>query len=520
MELILGTILILASLSAGQAGDPADGGPRPRAAVGAAEAAAVATLQDDLDRILRTANLRGTDAALIVVSLDRGDTLFAHNPDALLIPASNAKVYTTSAALWYLGPAFRFNTYLLATGPVRDGVLEGDVVLYGTGDPALSQRFGVDLPAAFADTLVALGVTEIRGDVIGDASYFEASGPGRGWQVAYSNALYAAPASALSIAENIAILEVVAGASAGAPAIVRVTPGGEGIGVENRVTTVASGRSSVRVNRSGYAGPLVVEGRVALRSGPIHWSVPVADPPRFAAGALRAAVEARGIRVAGTVRTHADANTSPVSRRSLFAPALGAGSATRVLAIHTSPPLLDILEVINKRSNNFLAEQVLRTVGRVAQGAGSAAGGEFAFSHFSRRIAGVDTAKVRLVDGSGLSPLNRTSVRAMAELLASVSASPIGEVFWSTLPRTGAPGGLRRMIGTPADGRIWAKTGTINRVSALSGYVVTASGERLAFSMINNRASATLAAKRAEDNVGIRLARFDRTGDGDGASLR
>lgn len=509
MELIHWAVLLLGSLvvplqrDAGPAGDvPAVAAPD--------EARAVAALRDDLDRILRGAGLRNGDAALIVVSLDHGDTLFSHNADAPLIPASNLKLYTTASALWYLGPSFRFNTYLLATGPIRNGVLEGDLVMYGTGDPTLSPRFWTDLPAAFADTLTALGVREIRGAVVADASYFEGSGLGAGWAAAYSNALYAAPASALSISENIALLEVRPGSSAGSPAAIRLAPGDEGIGIENRVTTIASGRSSVRVNRSSYAGPLVVEGRISLRSGPIRWSVPVSDPPRFAASALRAALETRGVAVTGGVRTNPDPVNSAVSRRSLFAPALGGGSPIRVLAIHTSPPLLDILEVINKQSNNFLAEQVLRTVGRVARGSGSVAGGEVAVAHFSRRVAGLDSGRIHLVDGSGLSPLNRTSARAMADVLLKVAGLPIGDTFRETLPQTGAPGGLRRMVGTDADGRVWAKTGTINQVSALSGYVVTSGGERLVFSMMNNRAASALRAKRAEDAVGIRLARFER----------
>ncbi|MCI0435479.1 MAG: D-alanyl-D-alanine carboxypeptidase/D-alanyl-D-alanine-endopeptidase [Gemmatimonadetes bacterium] len=509
MDLIRLAIFLVGSLGVPTADGALRTGPEPVSGV-QADPPAIAALRDDLDRILRGANLRTRDAGLIVVSLDHGDTLYAHNADTPLIPASNLKLFTTAAALWYLGPTFQFNTYLLTTGPIRDGRLEGDLVFYGTGDPTLSQRFGTDLPADFADTLLGLGVLEVRGDIVGDASYFDGSGLGTGWQAAYSNALYAAPASALSIHESIAILEVSPGASAGDPATIRLTPGNQGIGIDNRVTTIATGRSSVRVNRAGYAGPLVVEGRVSVRSGPIRWSVPVADPARFAAGALRAALEVRGIAVTGEVRTNADAGTSPVPGRSLFTPAPGRGSPIRVLAIHTSPPLFDMLEVINKRSNNFLAEQVVRTVARVAQGSGSVRSADAAIGHFAARIAGLDSGSVRLFDGSGLSPLNRASARTIAELLAHVSASPLGNVFRLTLPETGAPDGLRRMVGTVADGRIRAKTGTIQSVSALSGYVATASGERLVFSILNNRATSSLRAKRVEDEIGIRLARFDR----------
>lgn len=469
---------------------------------------AVASLREDLGQILRRANLMGERSSLLVYSLDRGDTLFTHNADRPLAPASNLKLFTAAAGLFYLGPEFRYNTYLLATGPVREGVLEGDLVLYGTGDPTLSERFGPDVMVAFADTLAAMGIREVRGSVIGDASFFEGSGLGDGWQASYSNAVYAAPASALSYSENIAVLEVRPGPSSGTAAIATLLPGAEGIEIRNEVTTIASGRSSVRVTREGYAGPIVVRGRISRRTSRIRWSVPVAEPARFAASALKVALIERGV-VAGEVRAISDRSESPISGRSLFAPALGSGSRIRVLAIHTSPRLLDVLEVVNKRSNNFMAEQVLRTVGRVARGRGSVDGGADAMGHFAEEI-GIAGESFELHDGSGLSALNRTSTRSVIALLSYVADSPMWRSFWYTLPEAGAADGLRRMIGTSAEGRLRAKTGTINQVSALSGYVRAEGGERLAFSIINNRGGSAWAAKRVEDEIGARLARFER----------
>ena len=470
---------------------------------------AVASLREDLDRILRRANLLNERASVLVFSLDGGDTLFAHNADRPLAPASNLKLFTSAAGLFYLGPDFRYNTYLLANGPVRNGVLEGDLVLYGTGDPTLSERFGPDVMAAFADTLVAMGIEEVRGAIIGDASFFEGSGLGDGWQTSYSNAVYAAPASALSYSENIAVLEVRPGLSAGSPALAALLPGGEGIAIRNEVRTIASGRSSVRVTREGYAGPIVVRGQISRRTSRIRWSVPVAEPARFAAAALKAALVERAVIATGEVRAISDRSESPISGRSLFAPALGSGSRIRVLAIHTSPRLLEVLEVVNKRSNNFMAEQVLRTVGRVARGRGSVDGGADAVGHFAGEV-GIAPASFEVHDGSGLSALNRTSARSVVALLSYVAESSLWTPFWYTLPEAGAPDGLRRMIGTAAEGRLRAKTGTINQVSALSGYVRSAGGERLAFSILNNRTGSAWAAKRVEDEIGARLARFER----------
>jgi serine-type D-Ala-D-Ala carboxypeptidase/endopeptidase (penicillin-binding protein 4) len=469
--------------------------------------AARATLQQDLAAILSQSRLRD-DAGVLIVSLDRGDTLFVHNPDLPLAPASNLKLFTTLSALYYLGPAFRYNTYLLATGAVQDGVLDGDLVLYGTGDPTLSDRFGAGVLDALADTLVRQGIREIRGSVVGDASYFGGPGIGTGWQAKYSNALYAAPASALSLSENIAALEIRPAAVGGRP-VVRIAPGGYGIDVVNEATTVAAGRTRVSVRRSGYESPLTVAGQVSRSAGSVRYSVPVSDPALYAASALRESLESRGIPATG-VRSVRDPSASPLAGRSLFAPALGVGSALRVLAIHTSPPLLDVLEVVNKRSNNFMAEQVLRTVGRVASGDGTLEGGLQVVQGFAHEVLGLDSASFRIFDGSGLSPLNRVTPSAFVKLLEFAAQTSNWNAFWTTLPQTGSPDGLRRMLGTEAQGRVRAKTGTINQVSALSGYVQARNGEWLAFSIVNNHAPNAWRAKRVEDAIVIRLAHFER----------
>lgn len=467
-----------------------------------------AHLQSELQALLRRYRL-GSDAGVLVVSLDRGDTIFAHNPDQPLMPASNLKLFTSLAALHYLGPEFRYNTYLLASGPIEDGVLHGDIVLYGTGDPTLSSRFGESVLDAFADTLVALGVREVSGDVIGDASYFGGPGIGDGWRSAYSNATYAAPASALSLSENLASIVVQPASNPGGQANVRITPGGDGIQIVNQATTV-SGRTRLYLGRGDYDAPLTVRGGVSSRSRGVTYTVPVADPPLFAAGALREALEEKGLLVHGSTRSVAEAHGSPLGANTLFAPALANGRHVRVLAIHTSPRLLDVLEVVNKQSNNFMAEQVVRTIGRVARGDGTVQGGTSAVRDFVVETLGSDGDAIELFDGSGLSPLNRVTAGSVIRLLEYAFDTTLWPSFWKTLPETGAPRELRRMLRTPAEGRVRAKTGTIRRVSALSGYVTTVSGERLAFSIINNAAPNSWRAKQAEDEVVVRLAVFDR----------
>jgi PBP4 family serine-type D-alanyl-D-alanine carboxypeptidase len=222
----------------------------------------------------------------------------------------------------------------------------------------------------------------------------------------------------------------------------------------------------------------------------------------------------RGIGVGGGVRAVHGESESPVTGRSVFAPAFDRRQPLRVLAIHESPPMLDILEIINKRSHNMYAEQVLRTVGRVATGNGSVDGGAHAVRHFMRNEAAVDTAMLRLYDGSGLSPLNRVTARSLIQLLGFMAESEMAEDYFGSLPEAGATDGLQRMQRTEARGNLRAKTGTLARVSALSGYVRAQNGEELAFAIVSNNVPSTWRAKRVEDAIGARLARFTREDPG------
>jgi serine-type D-Ala-D-Ala carboxypeptidase/endopeptidase (penicillin-binding protein 4) len=507
------TLLILTAMALGagtpsvRSGERAGGGPAATARA-ASEPAALHTLRAGLDRLVQSPTARGERWSILVVSLDRGDTLFAHTPGEPLAPASNMKLFTSAAALEYLGPDFRFVTYLLADGPIRDGVLEGNLYLFGTGDPTLGSRFA-QAPApplvALADSLLARGIREIRGDLIGDGSFFAGPGTGEGWQPDNLNAWYAPQAGALSVHENLVRVEVRPGAPGGPPELSYV-PGGEGVTVLNQAVTGGGGRIDVR--RMEYGGPIVVRGRIA--SGNASFAVSVGDPAMYAAALFRDVLVRREIALHGAVRVITDADSSPVTSRKVFAPAYdGDAPRLQVLGVHTSVPLLEILTVINHRSQNFYSEQVLRSLGRAVGGDGSAVAGGWAVKQLLAR-AGVDTAGVHVADGCGLSPLNQASAHSFVALLDYMARSPHGDAFRETLPVAGEVRRFRRMGGTPAAGNLQAKTGTIERVSALSGYVTAANGERLAFSIISNDISVPRG-KYIENMIGAQLAAFDRT---------
>lgn len=491
-------------------------GAKARAAPGAAggpqqpfgpEDEEVARLARELHGILHEPGWEGARHGVLVVSLDRGDTLFSLNPDLPLAPASNLKLYSTAAALYYLGPDFRYSTYLLADGPVEDGVLRGDLLLYGTGDPAMSGRLlpgSTSALRALADTLASRGVREVTGDLVGDGSYFDNQWIGAGWKEADRMSWYAAPIGALGVAENLVTLRVTPGA-VGGPARMSTSPGTRELAVVNRVRTVAGSGASVQFTHGEQT--VVLTGRIGRGHAGVVRGIPVTDPANYAAAVLRDLLADRGIQVRGRVREVEDPTGSRVG---LAGSAAGGAEPPRVLAVHLSPPLTELITVTNHVSHNLFADALLKTVGRVALGEGTFAGGARAVQYFLECETGADTARFRVVDGSGLSRFNRTTARITIQLLDYMARSGTEKAYRLSLPEAADPRGLRRMQGTAAAGNLRAKSGTIQHVSSLSGYVRAADGERLAFSIIANDVPSPARAKRMEDAIGARLASFRR----------
>jgi D-alanyl-D-alanine carboxypeptidase/D-alanyl-D-alanine-endopeptidase (penicillin-binding protein 4) len=447
----------------------------------------------------------------VVVSLDTGDTLFATVPDSALAPASNLKLLTTAAALRVLGPEYRFRTYLVTDGTVQDGVLDGDLVLYGTGDPGISDRFYRDKDDVFhllIDQLEAAGIHAVDGDLVADASFF--SGPLRppGWDPRDLNDHFAPAVSALSFNENVLSYRVVAGAP-GEPPEVSTSPAHSGMELLNEALTV-SGRARPRlaILRDDPLDPVRVEGRMTAGSREVWREMTVSVPARFTGENFRAALVDRGIEVEGRLRVVEDAGSSVLGQERVFAPAHGKRGA-RVLARHVSEPLRAYVEVINRQSNNLFAELVLSATGRALTGEGSARAGSRAV-RASLSELGVDLTGLVQVDGSGLSGANRVRPATFVSVLQHMAESPHWDHYWASLPEAGQRRGLGRMYRTAAAGNLRAKTGTIEGVSALSGIVHSQDGERLAFSLLVNGARSTTRAKRAENEIGVLLASFRR----------
>lgn len=482
--------------------------PSPPHGPGDAEALRLST---EIGEFLTRYPWRGARWGVMVVSLDRGDTLFAASPDSALAPASNMKLLTTAAVLRELGPEFRFRTYLVSSGSVSDGVLDGDLVLYGTGDPGISDRFYLSKEAVLeqlAEQLVARGIHRVTGDLVGDASFL--AGPLRppGWEPEDLNDHFAAAVSALSFNENIVTLRVEAAEHSGLPPTVFTLPDHAGVAVDNQAVTTEGGGSLLMV-RDDPMAPVAIRGEIQ-RGGRGAWrEITVSDPALFAVSAFRAVLLAKGVQVVGGDRVVSDPRKSAVGRGRITAPVRSGGARARILATHVSPPLRDYLAVVNKKSHNLFAELVFRTLGRAADGTGSPEAASAAVQASLAEL-GVDLRGLVQVDGSGLSSGNRVRAATFVDLLARMAASPDWNEYWATLPEAGNRRELGRMYRTPAAGNLRAKTGTIEGVSALSGVVQTQDGERLAFSILVNGAASPARAKRVENEIGVRLASFRR----------
>ncbi|HEX9886209.1 MAG TPA: D-alanyl-D-alanine carboxypeptidase/D-alanyl-D-alanine-endopeptidase [Longimicrobiales bacterium] len=478
---------------------------------GAVEASGqVEALRRDLDGILRTTGWRSAEWGVLAISLDVRDTLFAREAAHPLVPASNIKLLTTSAALHFLGADYRFETFVLADGGIDEwGRLDGDIILYGTGDPGLSERFHRSRTSVFealADQLVAAGIRTVNGGVLGDGTFFDGPLLHPGWDVRDLNDWFAAPSSALGFNENMVSLRVEPGPWDGAPPVIHTLPEEAGLPIDNQASTGWGRR--LTVDRRHPSHPIEVMGTLARGQPDVWRRLTVRDPARYAAQAFRNVLGQRGIIVEGSVGS-VGAASSGVTGQALWAPAVR-GPAPRVLARHRSAPLLDYLRVINKESHNLLADMVLKAVGRVVEGDGSFSGGGRAVRRFLEDEVGIADADFDVQDGSGLTEGNRVSPAVFVRLLDYMAGSELWTDFWATLPEAGNRRELGRMYRTAAAGNLRAKTGTIHGVSALSGMVRSASGERIAFSIIGNGLPSTWSAKRVEDRIGARLASFRR----------
>jgi D-alanyl-D-alanine carboxypeptidase/D-alanyl-D-alanine-endopeptidase (penicillin-binding protein 4) len=463
----------------------------------------VRALQSDLARIVAAPILRRGLVAVEAASLDRGDVLFRYNADRLLMPASNMKIVTLAAAAERLGWDYTFATTLHAAGPVVDGALRGDLVVRGSGDPSLNAR-QVSPVAAFdrwADLIAAAGIRRVNGRLVGDDNAFDEELFGQGWAWDYLQEGYAAPIGALQVFEDVVALSIAPGASAGDPAQVEIATPGSGWAVDNRAVTGAAGTAN-RLELRRRPGTLVVHATGSVPAGlqPSTRTLAVDNPTTYLLGLFAAALERRGITIGSGVADIDDLQPNSVAT---LGPAI---------VEHRSPPLREIARTMMTASENLYAETLLRAIGRVEGRPMSVADGR-ATALTVLEEWGMAPDTVLLADGSGLSRYNMLTVDAILTVLRRMHDDPRHRQAWmESLAVSGQPGTLqKRFIGTPAESRVRAKTGSIAYVRALSGYVESMGGETLAFSILINNVTAPVdEILKIIDAAVLRLAAFSR----------
>ena len=449
----------------------------------------------------------------VALADENGRLLYGRNEKRLFIPASTTKLVVSAVASALLPPEWRVKTSVYG-GPVVGGVLHGDLVLYGRGDPTMDRRcYGTDSTAAhmcdtdpfarlrqLADSLRSKGVQLIAGDVVGDGSYFEPTSIHPQWEQFDLNWWYAAPVSGLGFNDNSVDFTWAPGPAPGAPAVISMSPDLGDIAFENRTVTVPPGGVSDIGDRFfRVPGTLQIwaEGTVAL-DNPLrteYFALP--DPNLYAARALRQALAGAGISVAGSTRSTTDSTLYANLR------------ATEPLAEVSSRPLRDWIFPILNTSQNLFAEMLLKQLGRQFGRGGSWPEGLQVERRFLIDSVRVDSTQISLSDGSGLSSTNLISPVAFTQILRYIRHHPRYSTFAAGLPRAGSTGSLRnRFVGTPLAGRVRGKSGYISRVNTLSGYIELDRGRFLTFSVqANHHAQPSRAILAVIDSVVVEMAR-------------
>jgi D-alanyl-D-alanine carboxypeptidase/D-alanyl-D-alanine-endopeptidase (penicillin-binding protein 4) len=454
-----------------------------------------------------------------VVSLDTGKLVFEHNPQKLLTPASNSKLYTVALALARFGPGYRIKTSLLAASkPDATGTIPGDLIVYGRGDPAINARLhGGDIFQALNGLVAVLtnaGVKRITGGLVGDESYFRGPPFGSGWAWDDLDYSYGAEVSALSINDNVLQLTVRPGEHSGEPCRLALSPAITLITFSNRTVTVEKGRPRTihfyhpnNNNLVQVLGEMPVDDVGALEDVPMH------KPAALFVTLWQEALARRGITIEGRPRTMdwLDRQAAPTVQ----SPLTELGSVV-------SPPLSELAKEIMKPSQNLYADLLLAHTGEKAR-LPATPGDETSESLGLRELekflgrAGVPPGEALFEEGSGLSRNNLATANATVALLQYMARQPFAAEYLEALPIAGVDGTLHnRMNGTAAQGNLRAKTGTLKWASSLSGHVRTAAGERLVFSIMLNRYHATDSSRpaRAEvDAIGVMLAEFKGRSD-------
>jgi len=440
--------------------------PPPIVAVGA-------TFEERLDSLVNGAMAQSADSGIQIVDLESGRVVAERNPHMLLAPASNMKLFTTAAAIDLMGPGFEVTTDVYVRGGVdATGTLHGDVRFVGRGDPTIGGRFHDGNATAviedWAAELERAGIKTIAGNLVFDHGYFDAEYIHPTWPVDQLATWYEAPIAAFSMQEGCVAVRVLPSRS-GQRCVVQLDPPTSFVNVQNSCRT---GRGLPFITRANGNNTIIVRGGVPARSGTTEVFIAVENPVHYFAAVTNETLQRNGIRIQGQIVL------TPRDSRADW----------RLLTKHTTP-LNILIYVINKKSQNHYAEQVLKMIGAEMRKDGSWAAGNAEVKEWLTTKIGVPGNEFFPVDGSGMSRNNRASANAFISLLRYMWKSPWREEFVSSMPYSGDPDSKfgNRLRKPPFARQVYAKTGYISGVVGLSGYVHAQSGKVYAFSFLFNR---------------------------------
>ena len=464
----------------------------------------ISELQQQFEDIFNDNSFRNANWGVVIQSLENGEYFYKRNEDKFFVPASNLKLFTSSAGLLLLGSDYRFSTNVLLNGYQSGSTIYGDLIIQGRGDPTISGRFyNNDINYVFdtwIDSLLEMGVKNIKGNIVGDDNLFEDVGLGNGWAWDYETDWYAAQSSAISFNDNCVDITIKYDQKFDS-VIISTRPQLRNIVLLNHVKPASgSEKTSIEVFRERGTNVITVSGKFRKGLDSLITYSTVQNPTQYTILALKSRLEKRGIRVNGYA-IDIDDYDRIINYNDL-----------ELLFISYSEPLSEIIKVINKGSQNFFAEQLLKTIGLEKLGFGSVSNGITSLKEVFIDI-GLNPDNIVMVDGSGLSPLNMVTPRQIVELLKYMKSNKKLFVdFYNSLPIAGIDGTLgKRLKNTSAENVVRAKTGYISHVRSLSGYALTGDNEPIAFSMIANNFSVPVKlAENIQDLVCLRLTNFRR----------
>ena len=456
----------------------------------------------ELDDIFDDPNFDNANWGVVIQSLETGEYFYRRNANKLFIPASDLKLFTTAGALVLLGPEYCFSTNILMNGKMDGSVLDGDLIIRGRGDPTISGRFYNDdkykVYKDWADSLLNIGIDEITGNIIGDDNSFDNLGLGKGWAWDDESYWFSAPSGAVSFNDNVVDIVVKVNKVKNIPVII-TNPSTKYIVFINNVSVVPNdSATSINVYRQSGTNIVDVFGTIRKKDS-VKTYVTVNNPTQYSMVVLQSVLQKKDISIDGFAMDIDDISKLPPEKS--FKP----------LFTYYSPPLKEIIKVINKNSENFYSEQLLKTIGLEEEGFGSADNGVKAEDRVFREM-GILPEGMNIVDGSGLSRLNLVSPHQIVTLLNYMYKNKYFIPFFNSLPIAGVDGTLgKRMKKTKAENNLRAKTGTHVGVSSISGYVYTLDNEPVSFSIIANNYNVPVKiAENIEDLVCLRLANFKR----------